>query len=133
MKVDTQVKVEPSVEPNNDVKLEPNNDSVKVEPGQATFDPLRLMCTICGKLCRLGSRLRCCLVNACDTCAKKTVAETSKCWTCGEIAYLDHVSKDEELRKRVLEWRNDLSTQVFHLRRGSQPGGEHGLLLGPSL
>ena len=34
VKVDTQVKVEPSVEPNNDVKLEPNNDSVKVEPGQ---------------------------------------------------------------------------------------------------
>ena len=60
--------------------------------------------------CGLGSRLWCCLVNACDTCAKKTVAETSKCWTCGGIAYLDHVSKDDELRKRVLEWRNDLST-----------------------
>ena len=60
--------------------------------------------------CRLGSRLCCCLVNACDTSAKKTVAETSKCWTCGGIAYLDHVSKDDELRKRVHEWRKDLST-----------------------
>ena len=30
--------------------------------------------------------------------------------TCGGIAYLDHVSKDYKLRKRVLEWRNDLST-----------------------
>ena len=29
---------------------------------------------------------------------------------CGGIAYLDRVSKDDELRKRVLEWRNDLST-----------------------
>ena len=29
---------------------------------------------------------------------------------CGGIAYLDRVSKDDELRKRVLEWRNDIST-----------------------
>ena len=68
-----------------------------------------------------------------DEKLNKTSYTPLPCWMCGGIAYLDHISKDYELRKRVLEWRNDLSTQVFHLRRGSQTGGEHGLLLGPSL
>ena len=45
-----------------------------------------------------------------DGPGEKTSYTPLPCWTCGGIAYLDHVSKDDELRKRVLEWRNDLST-----------------------
>ena len=45
-----------------------------------------------------------------DGPGEKTSYTPLPCWTCGGIAYLDRVSKDDELRKRVLEWRNDLST-----------------------
>ena len=45
-----------------------------------------------------------------DGPGEKTSYTPLPCWTCGGIAYLDHVSKDYELRKRLLEWRNDLST-----------------------
>ena len=102
-----EVKVEPSE--SSDIKVEPMKSSVKVEPNK-TADPLRLLCSICGKVCWLGSWLRCCQVQVCDACAKKTVRETSKCWKCGDIAYLDHVLEDEELRKRAFEWKQDLAT-----------------------
>ena len=73
------------------------------------MDPLRLLCTICGKVCVLGVRLSCCLVQACEPCAKKEVTDTSTCWTCKKTVAMDHISLDEGLRARVFKWNTDLT------------------------